>query len=74
MNIKEAITFLQEIERDYGNLPFYLLYDDFVFVEIAKIGIAGPEESYHVRPKLYPLRVVAMGKLEINQFEDFCEK
>ena len=68
MSIDEAIKRLQHLHDKYGNLPFYLMYDDFVYIQIDRIEIVEESKSYHVTPRIYPKRAVCMGGVDSQMY------
>jgi len=70
MNIDDVIKRLQHLREKHGNLPFYLLYDDFVYVQVNRIEVTEESESYHVTPIIYPKRVTCMGGTDSQFYED----
>lgn len=69
LNIDDVINILSEIKKEHGNLPFYLMYDDFVYTHVDRIEIAEESESYHHDPITYPRRVVCMGGVDSQMHE-----
>ena len=70
LNIDDVINILSETKKEHGNLPFYLLYDDFVNIHIDRIEIAEKSKSRHEHnPQLLPKRVLCMGGTD-SQFYD----
>jgi len=70
LSIDDVINILSEIKKKHGNLPFYLMYDDFVYIHVDRIGIAEESESYHVNPIIYPKRAVCMGGIDSQYYDE----
>lgn len=68
LNIEDVINILSEIKEEHGNLPFYLMYDDYVYIHIDRIEIVEESESYHHNPIIYPRRVVCMGGVDSQMY------
>jgi len=70
MSLHDGKSILSEIKEKHGNLPFFLMYDDFVYVHVDRIEVAEEEESYHEHnPEIYPKRAVCMGGLDSQMYE-----
>jgi len=69
LNIEDVINILTELKEKHGNLPFYLLYDDFCYIHVDRIEIVKESKSYHYDPIIYPKRIVCMGGTDSQFYE-----
>uniref|UniRef100_A0A6M3LFU1 Uncharacterized protein n=1 Tax=viral metagenome TaxID=1070528 RepID=A0A6M3LFU1_9ZZZZ len=70
MNIEDVIKRLQELRKEYGNLPVYFLYDAFINVPITSIKHGKKTKSYNREPDLIPERVVCLCPADEDDFGD----
>lgn len=70
LKIDDVVNILSELKKKHGNLPFYLFFDDFIYVPVNRIEIAKEAKERHVHnPEMLPRRVVCMGGVDSQAYE-----
>lgn len=71
LNIDDIINILSGMKERHGNLPFYLLYDDFVNIHIDRVVVAKESKSHHEHnPATLPKRIICMGGTDSQFYEE----